>query len=261
MILDHRFADTFTEQMLDISKLREDENIDEISRKIIDLCDLDLNFSSELLSRLMMLLVVSVSVIFGFIIVVWLIIMGTLIYLFVVASFSSSWSVWISDWILETIIVVLLFLIPSSFGFLMNKWMSSMNIAEKLKQNTINLYILCKNRPDDIDTILKQSQKVKWIISFIMTIERLKFIFSDASKEKIKTLVSIVISLGYMILMGLRSNLTLHLTEQKKNLQSAKLEIEENLVGNEEVFKASEMQKIRIDKQIQQFEKLQQRLI
>ncbi len=70
MILDHRFADTFTEQMLDISKLREDENIDEISRKIIDLCDLDLNFSSELLSRLMMLLVVSVSVIFGFIIVV-----------------------------------------------------------------------------------------------------------------------------------------------------------------------------------------------
>ena len=93
-----------------------------------------------------------------------------------------------------------------------------------------------------------------------MTIERLKFIFSDASKEKIKTLVSIVISLGYMILMGLRSNLTLHLTEQKKNLQSAKLEIEENLVGNEEVFKASEMQKIRIDKQIQQFEKLQQRL-
>ena len=64
-----------------------------------------------------------------------------------------------------------------------------------------------------------------------------------------------------MILMGLRSNLTLHLTEQKKNLQSAKLEIEENLVGNEEVFKASEMQKIRIDKQIQQFEKLQQRLI
>ena len=69
MILDHRFADTFTEQMLDISKLREDENIDEISRKIIDLCDLDLNFSSELLSRLMMLLVVSVSVIFGFIIV------------------------------------------------------------------------------------------------------------------------------------------------------------------------------------------------
>ena len=70
MILDHRFADTFTEQMLDISKLREDENIDEISRKIIDLCDLDLNFSSELLSRVMMLLVVSVSVIFGFIIVV-----------------------------------------------------------------------------------------------------------------------------------------------------------------------------------------------
>lgn len=70
MILDHRFADTFTEQMLDISKLREDENIDEISRKIIDLCDLDLNFSSELLSRLMILLVVSVSVIFGFIIVV-----------------------------------------------------------------------------------------------------------------------------------------------------------------------------------------------
>ena len=43
-----------------------------------------------------------------------------------------------------------------------------------------------------------------------MTIERLKFIFSDASKEKIKTLVSIVISLGYMILMGLRSNLTLY---------------------------------------------------
>ena len=57
--------------------------------------------------------------------------------------------------------VVLLFFVPSSFGFLMNKWMSSMNIAEKLKQNTINLYILCKNRPDDIDTILKQSQKVK----------------------------------------------------------------------------------------------------
>lgn len=90
---------------------------------------------------------------------------------------------------------------------------------------------------------------------------RLKFIFSDTSKEQIKPLVSIAISLSSMILMELRSDLQFQLREQQKTLEWAKLEIEKYLVGSQKILKISELQKIRLDRQIEQFEKLQQRLI
>ena len=113
----------------------------------------------------------------------------------------------------------------------------------------------------DIDDILKQSQKIKSIISLIINMGRLKFIFSDTSKEQIKPLVSIAISLSSMILIELRSDLQFQLREQQKTLEWAKLEIEKYLVGSQEILKVSELQKIRLDRQIEQFEKLQQRLI
>lgn len=263
MVLIPRFSDNFIKESFSISELREEENMSEVTRKIIDLCDLDLNFPSALFSRFLILLIVSIGVIFGFIVVVWSIMITALIYLFVVAYFSPSWSAQIPDGALEKLMIILLFLLPWYFGSLFNKWIQSINIAEKLKNHILMLYAFCRQDPKgvrNIDEILKQSKKVQWIVSFMITAWKLKFVFSDTSQEKIKILISMAISFSQTILRDLRLNLIDQITDQQYYLESAKSEIINNLNQTPELLRVSELQKLRLDRQIEQFEKLQQRL-
>ena len=118
----------------------------------------------------------------------------------------------------------LLFFIPGYFSILAYQWIKSINIFERLKKDMLTLFYFYKESSQkvgikDIDDILKQSQKIKSIISLIINMGRLKFIFSDTSKEQIKPLVSIAISLSSMILIELRSDLQFQLREQQKTLE------------------------------------------
>lgn len=63
------------------------------------------------------------------------------------------------------------------------------------------------------------------------------------------------------ILTDLRSDLSLRLTEQQQFLESAKSEVEKNIQWTTELEKVSELQKLRLDKQIEQFEELQRVLV
>ena len=64
-----------------------------------------------------------------------------------------------------------------------------------------------------------------------------------------------------IILLDLRSDLTLRLTEQQQSLESAKLEVGSNIKWTTQLDQVSELQRIRLDKQIEQFEELQRVLI
>ncbi len=65
----------------------------------------------------------------------------------------------------------------------------------------------------------------------------------------------------YNILTDLRSDLQIRLTEQQQILESAKSEVTENIQWTTELAQVSELQKIRLDKQIEQFEELQRVLV
>ncbi len=65
----------------------------------------------------------------------------------------------------------------------------------------------------------------------------------------------------YLILSNLRSDLQIHLEKQEKLLESAKLEVSENIHWTSELAQVSELQKMRLDKQIGQFEELQRVLV
>jgi hypothetical protein len=63
------------------------------------------------------------------------------------------------------------------------------------------------------------------------------------------------------ILTNLRSDLSIRLAEQQSLLESAKWEVEKNIKWTSELNQVSELQKIRLDKQIEQFEELQRVLV
>ena len=63
------------------------------------------------------------------------------------------------------------------------------------------------------------------------------------------------------ILTDLRSDLALHLAEQQKTLESAKSDVEKNISWTPELNAVSELQKSRLDRQIEQFEELQRVLV
>ena len=63
------------------------------------------------------------------------------------------------------------------------------------------------------------------------------------------------------ILTDLRSDLATRLTEQQQILESAKTEVEHNITGTPELLAVSDTQKLRLDRQIEQFEELQRVLV
>ncbi len=62
-------------------------------------------------------------------------------------------------------------------------------------------------------------------------------------------------------LTDLRSDLATRLAEQQQILEWAKSEVEKNITGTPELLAVSEAQKIRLDRQIEQFEELQRVLV
>ena len=75
-----------------------------------------------------------------------------------------------------------------------------------------------------------------------------------------KTLVSTFNYLG-PVMEDLRSDLATRLTEQRSILESAKSEVEQNITGTPELIAVSETQRVRLDRQIGQFEELQRVLV
>jgi hypothetical protein len=76
--------------------------------------------------------------------------------------------------------------------------------------------------------------------------------------EKIRNLEVNVVK---ELLIDLRSDLSIRLAEQQSLLESAKWEVEKNIQWTSELNQVSELQKIRLDKQIEQFEELQRVLV
>ena len=145
---------------------------------------------------------------------------------------------------------------PFKLDYFLKKSQTYTNYAQLL--NRLKRLIVLKIQ--DVDEILKISQLLcnsLYKIKPILDIQN----WHDIKDITIDRFIKRQINVALYILIDLHSDLSLRLIEQQKILTWAKEEVDKNIgwtVGLEEV---SELQKARLDKQIEQFEELQRTLV
>jgi hypothetical protein len=115
---------------------------------------------------------------------------------------------------------------------------------------------LCNQKIQDLDEIYKVSQTCYSMLCEFMDLKN-----QGNAQFKIFRFMKEQLAIINTILTDLRSDLQIRLAEQQQNLESAKSEVEANIKWTTELEQISELQKARLDRQIEQFEELQRVLI
>ncbi len=138
------------------------------------------------------------------------------------------------------------------WSILKGKLQELINTNETLQEWIIN--------SDSLDIIL---HKIKNIYDFLYTLKTSNRIRKNSVDHRLisNDLLSEQLSYFFIILTDLRSDLTLRLKEQQKVLEGARSEVEANIWWTKWLEEVSELQKVRLDKQIEQFEELQRVLV
>ena len=115
---------------------------------------------------------------------------------------------------------------------------------------------------EPFDQIIKKTKHIHTLISVIYRMNKfISFFLGIKAINKINMYLQKYISDLMKFLLDLRSDLANRLTEQQQILKWAKSEVEKNITGSPELLAVSEAQKIRLDRQIEQFEELQRVLV
>ena len=110
--------------------------------------------------------------------------------------------------------------------------------------------------------ILDASERMYRLLSYSKESHRLlKLILIVDNPLKSETFYNKLIEYLLIILINLRSDLQLRLEEQQKTLEQTKSEVEKNIHWTTELEQVSELQRARLDRQIEQFEELQKVLV
>ena len=135
---------------------------------------------------------------------------------------------------------------------------------KKLERDTLKISDIARLQWSSIDNIEHILWKSKYIYKYLQLLrwfQKMKYFFNNSSQLRLRELENFVINTIYSILTDLRSDLSIRLAEQQKILESAKWEVSENIKWTTELAQVSELQKARLDKQIEQFEELQRVLV
>lgn len=116
---------------------------------------------------------------------------------------------------------------------------------------------------NDLEKIL---EKTELIYASLLDMQKWQFLmkflfFIPQLSLRLKILWKKEIELFILILADTQSNLSIRLTEQQQTLESAKSEVEKNIVWSTELNQVSELQQARLDRQIEQFKELQRALV
>ncbi len=119
------------------------------------------------------------------------------------------------------------------------------------KQDTRNI--------EEIRLIL---QKIYKNIVYFQILRHILFIVLTKSSKQ-NTLIALKNELWFLINFSfeLKEQLSEEIKEQRNKILNSKSDIEENLSWTPELLEVSEAQKLRLDRQIEQFEELQKRLL
>ncbi len=169
-----------------------------------------------------------------------------------------SWLTQISkDWFILTIVVLS---IGFSIVYYITSWVINdirtiLLLRELGKFNTF--WGTEHSKIQNIDEILKCIESIHKAFSNLPILKQ----YAYAKDSKYLFLQKLETEYFIEILLDLRSDLATRLTEQQEILEWAKSEVEHNITGTPELLAVSELQKARLDRQIEQFEELQRVLI
>ncbi len=139
------------------------------------------------------------------------------------------------------------------------QWISRL-IQHTLVKAKLNLGSL--DQRENIDEILEKTTVIRKTISILaISIKTTGFLLRESGKTFLKEKINGELIFFLQFLQNLKSDLALHLSEQKHNLEEAKDEVTENIVGTTALEQVSELQKERLNRQIEQFEELQKILV
>lgn len=145
-----------------------------------------------------------------------------------------------------------------------NKYLIIPYFVAWIKKITQNILFIASNINKDITStqsindIINKNQE---ILSLIVKVKNYKKIINLFTNIDISEIHKATILWNISILTDLRSDLSIRLIEQEQILKSTKSEVESNIKWTTLLEQVSELQKTRLDKQIEQFEELQRVLI
>lgn len=133
-----------------------------------------------------------------------------------------------------------------------------------LPNNTLKIYKIFQETPfsvEKIDTIIALIDSTRQEVISLHKFEKFWFLFSQKSRINIIELKSLIFPIIYAILRDLQKDIFHHTEVQISKLQKAKSTVEQNITGTIELEQVSELQKARLNSQIEQFEELQRVLV
>ncbi len=158
--------------------------------------------------------------------------------------------------------------------FLVSLWPTIIILSE-LAMMPIYIFNTLWNKIIQIKDVLNDRKNYIWdlkeLVSLINTLHNLMkkilflkktflFFLTKKTNKQIKTYFQMVQENILNILKELKYELEMEISIQNERLTQAKFDLSQNLTGTPELLAVSEAQKIRLDKQIEEFEELQKRL-
>ncbi len=158
--------------------------------------------------------------------------------------------------------------------FLVSLWPTIIILSE-LAMMPIYIFNTLWNKIIQIKDALNDRKNYIWdlkeLVSLINTLHNLMkkilclkktflFFLTKKTNKQIKTYFQMVQENILNILKELKYELEMEISIRNERLTQAKFDLSQNLTGTPELLAVSEAQKIRLDKQIEEFEELQKRL-
>ncbi len=175
---------------------------------------------------------------------------------------NTSFPDWVNLSIATIWFLICLILLPYIFyhiGILPYRIIS--NLYEK--GNSIgSLLKMESKKAGNTENILIQTQLLYKKLKKIIVLRKVCWWFLRRESNKALDIYFELIQIqAYNLLINLRSDLTLRLTEQQQTLEQAKADVSTHIHWTNELNQVSGLQQARLDKQIEQFEELQRVLL
>lgn len=188
---------------------------------------------------------------------------STLLFLLPVIVTSISILIFISFWYDDLtsllFLTMFIFALPFIWVTMYIQWISRV-IQHTLVKSKLDLWSM--DRIDNLDEILTKASVIRKTISTLsLSLKTTRLFLKDSGKEFLKEKIIQEWEYFLAFLFNLKSDLTLNLSEQQEILESAKSEVEKNIHWTTELDQVSELQRARLDRQIEQFEELQRVLV
>lgn len=243
----------------------EKKGISSLEEEITELTKVKPNQTTVFLWRLFGL-IATILILIAWI-VVWIVLSFILLLIMIIVFSLVNWAVYGNfsyhgevNFIAPILFFIIIFCIWAWWYWMMRLY-KKINPINTLREEVLLLHEKLKATlivEEEIEWIVELTQNIHRGLKHIRILLMFRIFLSESGKEKIQKLGLIVSHITLVMLENLRSDLITRIGQQKWILQNAEREIAKVNNQTKDVF---ELQKSRLDRQIEQFEELQNILL